>query len=117
MPVAFVKSSISGARTLVTSDQSKLTTFSPLAVGPRPHEPSRPFARAAPLAIPMTRRKVRRLRGSIAGLPSLSEHYHDCKGALRLNAVGIILYENATPSPLQEGHPMWQQACTTFHQI
>src|SRR5215813_2481445 len=63
MPVAFVKSAISGARTLVTSDQSTLTTCSPLAVGPLPQEPSRPLARATPLAVPTARRKVRRLRG------------------------------------------------------
>src|SRR5262249_44196765 len=86
MPVAFVKSSISGARMLGTSDPSKLTTFSLLAVGPRPHEPSRPLARAAPLAVPTARRKVRRLRGSIVGLPSLSDHYRASKGAFILNA-------------------------------
>src|SRR5262245_19811262 len=63
MPVAFVKSSSSDARMLVTSDQSKLTICSPLAVGPLPQEPSRPLARATPLAVPTARRKVRRLRG------------------------------------------------------
>src|SRR5437868_1666448 len=96
MPVAFVKSAISGARLLVTSDQSKLTTCSPLAVGRLPQEPSRPLARAAPLAVLTTRRKVRRLRGlgcvaapmisapvrsmrgSIEGLPSLFLGYSLC---------------------------------------
>jgi len=34
-----------------------------------------------------------------------------------LNAVGIILHENAKPSQLQEDHPMWQQEFTTFHRI
>ena len=31
-----------------------------------------------------------------------------------LNAVGIILHENAKPSTLQEDHPMWQQEFTWF---
>ena len=34
-----------------------------------------------------------------------------------LNAVGIILHENAKRSELQEDHPMWQQAFTIFHRI
>ena len=31
-----------------------------------------------------------------------------------LNALGIILHENAKPSKLQEDHPMWQQEFTWF---
>jgi hypothetical protein len=31
-----------------------------------------------------------------------------------LNALGIILHENAKPSTLQEDHPMWQQEFTWF---